>query len=107
MNIELTLAHATANWNLGENNGDWCIKDSKGKFLFTLGPNHDMKTAMAELHKVRPFELSAFNLGINYGKDITKKENKTKLAVLEMDNIKLMKANQVLSEQLERHLNRE
>lgn len=103
MNIKLELSDAQASWKFGEN---WTVHTPGGETLFHFKGKHDEKTAMEAIHLGRVFELKAFNIGIEYGKEIQKKSTKNDIAKLEVDNIRLAQENQRLAEQLKRHINK-
>ena len=106
MNIQLELAIAQAGWNYGENEGKWYVKSPEGKILFILEGNFDEVTAMQAIRLGRKYELKAFNIGIEYGKEIQKKKTKNDIAKLENDVLRLAIENKKLSEELEKQINK-
>ena len=105
--VNLNLATATANWNKGEHNNKWTVKDSKGKILWILEGTFDERSAMQAIRLARMAELDAFNIGIVYGKSIQKKTSVTIEEQLTATAKSLAIMNENLSEQLDRLIGQE
>lgn len=107
MNTNLELVDAQASWNQGENDNRWCVKTPDGEILFILKGNFDEQSAMQAIRFGRAFESKAFTKGIVHGKELQKKADFDELVKLRSAVQNLGRMNEQLSEQLDRHINKQ
>lgn len=58
----------------------WVVFDTEGNEIAELASTLDPKEAMSYLHFARPFELTALNVGIRFGKEEAKRFYEGQLA---------------------------
>jgi len=107
MSTGLKLFNAQASWVRGENDNKWCVKTPTGELLYVLDGVFNEKSAMQAVHLGRKFELSAFNEGIRQGKILQQKADLDELVKLRTTVKTLGEMNEKLSEQLDRHMNKQ
>ena len=98
--IPLQTAYFNRQRDVDENN--WRLFDTKDNKLYTLPGKLSPREAMSYLHFARPFELSAFNVGIWFGKTEQKKWDDAIIEKLKKDVEFLANQNIKLSEKLEK-----
>lgn len=94
----LELSQARARWQRGD--AEWTITDVEDNELWRLSAYLKEKDVMSAIRMGREFELKAFNIGINFGKDqmqavVSQKDKQIK-------DLEAMNAR--LNEQLTRHI---
>ncbi len=104
MKISLQLATAQGQWNRGENNNEWKVVDTEGIVLGMLPASFSNTDVMTAIRLGREFELKAFNIGIQYGKEqaaaAARQLDEHRRATI--SSLRIM--NEQLSEQLDKHI---
>lgn len=96
--IKLQTAYIRQSRDIKEN--AWVVFSDKDEELFTLSNKLSPKEAMSYLHFARPFELEAFNIGIDYGREIEMERSEDIFKKMRGDLIVLEEMNERLSNQL-------
>ncbi len=97
----LELSEAQGHWKLGEN---WIVTDGEGNELWEFPEGMDERKVMSSIRLGRKFELKAFNLGVDFGKEEQKKIHALLIQDLENRVRSLEAMNVELSNQLEAHI---
>lgn len=94
----LELSEARAHWVRGDS--EWKITDADENELWRLSAYLKEKDVMSAIRMGRQFELKAFNIGIDFGKDAMASVIQGKNQQIQA----LERLNAQLSEQLTRHI---
>lgn len=100
--IKLQTAYIRQSRDVKDN--AWVVFSDKDEELGELSNTLSPKDAMSYLHFARPFELEAFNTGINYGRDLENIKSETIFQKMKSDLIILEEMNIRLSKQLEKFI---
>ena len=65
------MSEAQGAWKEGEN---WFVTDKNGNKLVEMKGDFDERSIMQSIRLARKFELIAFNRGIEFGKELAKKQ---------------------------------
>jgi hypothetical protein len=101
---QLTLSAAYATWVKDENDNEWIVMDKDGNEIGRFPATWDERGCMRAIRLGREFELKAFNLGIVFGKDTTKKAYDPAVLRLNRRIKELETANLSLSTKLEKFM---
>ena len=85
MNVSLDAAHAYATWVRGENDNQWVAHNQEGEKLWTFKGSVTEVEAMDAIRFCREMELRAFNIGIEYGREIERKIAEPRIERAESD----------------------
>jgi len=104
MEVALELATAQGQWNLGENNNQWRVMTPAGEHLWSFPAKFDERDVMSAIRMGREFELKAFNIGIDFGKEEQREADQQQIGFLEGRVKSLIAMNEQLSEALDKEI---
>lgn len=100
----LPLESAQAQWHIDQHDKQWCVVSKGGEQLWLLPADFTEKDVMCAIRMGREFELKAFNVGIQFGKEAALGVVNARVKQLESQLLSMIEMNKQLSDELDRHI---